>query len=86
MIIQPHTAVLKGEFVPTNNLQILIQLNQGALWVKLEDGDVLLFGADSASWEGKDNLYIIKDGAEIEIPASTQMKGYYDQVSHTGAE
>lgn len=68
--------------VPCRNVDALQQLNIGSLWVRLEgDEDVILYGASSEAWSGKptEEFYIIRNGIEESLPASTKIIGFYEQ-------
>lgn len=69
----------KVDFVPSTDIVgVLIQLNHGPIWIKLEKGgDVLLHGTDTYAWKLEGNLYIGKAGKDKKIPADTPILGYY---------
>lgn len=73
-------------FVACVNIDALQQLNLGSLWIRIADDkgnekDVTLFGASLNAWTGssQEELYIIDNGKETTIPASTKIVGFYEQ-------
>lgn len=72
-------------FVPLKNVFALQQLNHGSLWVKIEEEgqekDVILYGATMGAWTGSkdEKLFIVENGQDREIPASTKILGFYEQ-------
>lgn len=77
----------KVDFVPTDIVTILIKLNKGPLWVKLAtDEDVLLHGTDGDAWNLNGNIYIRRGKKDVEIPANTQVLGYYTRQAENEPE